>query len=437
MVSLRIGAHEFNSSRMDFSDDHWNKHMNSLKPIGLNCILNTDVEAKREKPSFYQLKRLKLNSFGKVEMAKLMNLDYLGRLIGFKDEALQTYKVHRHIYAFAPSGERIHSRKREAEVPTMVSIIMEETVSGTFQLLSEGHLELVLNNCSEYWNGKEVHHLDDEARRKIMSTYEKWSDKDLQHVAYAFRPLSLDDNSPYLLEKEDVSLELKLDSKDPSATTSDAPVSDYPPPQLQRNTKMSASDMANSIPVTKNHEDLARETAKRRLPLLLRGQIFTGMVAMQNQTKEDLVEFVDDLRSAGIHFTYFSKRTERQTKAFGERMGLETDWNCCVSLADEEPEEITEKSKMPRGVLNVRPHLQDVDDIPLRLPLFANCDPDSITEMVKIFQENGEVVLSVGVSTHESNVPAFAQSNISIACESLIPKIKKGRKNRSWKFSSA
>jgi hypothetical protein len=156
-------------------------------------------------------------------------------------------------------------------------------------------------------------------------------------------------------------------------------------------------------------EEKAQEIAEKRLPLLLRGQIFTGMIAMQNQTKEDLTEFIDDLRSAGIHFTYFSKRTERQTKAFGERMGLETDWNCCISLADEEPEDITEKSKMPRGVQNVRPHLEDVDDIPLRLPLFANCDPDSVTEMMKIFQENGEVVLSVGVSSHESNVPAFAQ----------------------------
>lgn len=175
---------------------------------------------------------------------------------------------------------------------------------------------------------------------------------------------------------------------------------------------------------------------KKKLPLLLRGQIFTGMIAMQNQTKEEMTDFIDELKSAGIHFTYFSKKTEKQTKAFGERLGLETDWNCCISLANEDAEEVTEKSKMPRGVENVRPHLENVDDIPLRLPLFANADADSVTEMLKIFQENGEVVVAVGVSTHETNIPAFAQADISLCCESFIPKIKKGKKNKNWKFSS-
>ena len=210
MISLQIGPHEHSSFQFEIAEENWSKYMSSLKPIGLNCILNTDVEAKKEKNSFYQLKRLRLNSFGKVEMAKQMNIDYVGRSIGFKDEALKTYRVHRHIYSWAPNGETIGRRRREVEVPTMASIIMEETVSGRYQLLSEGHVELILANCSDYWNGKEVQPLDDEARQKIMEQFTRWNDKDLQHVAYAFRPLNITENSPYLLDTEDVSLQLSI-----------------------------------------------------------------------------------------------------------------------------------------------------------------------------------------------------------------------------------
>ena len=104
----------------------------SLKPIGLNCLLNTDVSSKKEseKPNFYQLKRLKLNNLGKVELAKQIHLEYVGRCIGFQDEALKTFAVRRTVYSFITKHSSLHRHKREAEVPTMVSIFLEETNSG-------------------------------------------------------------------------------------------------------------------------------------------------------------------------------------------------------------------------------------------------------------------------------------------------------------------
>lgn len=65
------------------------------------------------------------------------------------------------------------------------------------------------------------------------------------------------------------------------------------------------------------------------------------------------------------------------------------------------------KAQLPRGVENIRNHLEKVDDVPLHVSLFAECRPSSIREMCKIFQENGEVVCCIGSSLNDLNVECF------------------------------
>jgi hypothetical protein len=157
-------------------------------------------------------------------------------------------------------------------------------------------------------------------------------------------------------------------------------------------------------------------------------------------------DFIEDLRSAGIRFVYFSDAHERPSKgtvlfspafdkltqythvAFAERLGLETDWNSCIILSSPTTGSSTTgyveshdiKARLPRGIEHIRSHLQNVDDIPLQVSLFADCTPASTTEMIRIFQENGEIVCCVGSALGQQNTAAFAQSDISIAVE--VPK---------------
>jgi len=49
-----------------------------------------------------------------------------------------------------------------------------------------------------------------------------------------------------------------------------------------------------------------------------------------------------------------------------------------------------------------------VDDIPLHVSLFAECTPEATREMIKIFQEYGEVVCCIGSALNASNTHAFA-----------------------------
>jgi hypothetical protein len=127
-----------------------------------------------------------------------------------------------------------------------------------------------------------------------------------------------------------------------------------------------------------------------------------------------VVDFIEDLDLAGIRYVYFSQAPERESKAYAERLGLEIDWNSCILLSSPEGNgndylELHDmKAQLPRGVENIRSHIKSVDDVPLLVSLFAECTPKSMKEMIKIFQEHGEVVCCIGSSLNEMNVECFA-----------------------------
>jgi hypothetical protein len=103
---------------------------------------------------------------------------------------------------------------------------------------------------------------------------------------------------------------------------------------------------------------------------------------------------------------------------------LETDWNCCISLAD--PDErhaplspFENISKLPQGVSSIRQHLRDIDDVPLLVSLFADSSPETSEEMVRIIQENGGVVLAVGSPLHGQHTRLFSQADVSVCLDPL------------------
>ncbi|CAI4233031.1 unnamed protein product [Auanema sp. JU1783] len=78
------------------------------------------------------------------------------------------------------------------------------------------------------------------------------------------------------------------------------------------------------------------------------------------------------------------------------------------------------KAQLPTGVSAVRPHLEDVDNVPLLVGLFTDCTPIVTSEMINIMQEYGETVLLIGSALNTSNIDAFGQSDISISVTPLI-----------------
>lgn len=250
----------------------------------------------------------------------------------------------------------------------------------------------------------------------------------------------------------------------------------------------------------------------------LTDQVFVGMVSMQYQACQDFVRLVEQLEHACIRFVHFSRENELRSRVFSEKMGLESGWNCHISLrgekaqgeahrriatppvhlsapatrcqtvtecyyasdkpslgscrsvpslvmqltsrapsqpaasakgesesgeeqvlfalddtnADAETENSTRdeefesiafdmanRAKLPRGIKDIRPHLETVDNVPLQVSLFTDCTPELTQEMIKVMQEYGEIVCVVGSASSKLNTCVFLQANASIAVEPL------------------
>lgn len=186
------------------------------------------------------------------------------------------------------------------------------------------------------------------------------------------------------------------------------------------------------------------------------------MIASQYYPKSEIVPVIEHLLSAGIRFVFFSEETESRSKAFANRIGLETGWNCHISLQDDSllgalpntklnnnsnsnsantsapssPKTplmgvndkralssvleysttyTDNKARLPKGVKSIRPHIKTTDDVPLLVPLFTECTPSATQEMIKIMQENGLVVLCLGSSLNAKRLGCYSQANLSIS----------------------
>ncbi|XP_015786071.1 transmembrane protein 94 [Tetranychus urticae] len=85
--------------------------------------------------------------------------------------------------------------------------------------------------------------------------------------------------------------------------------------------------------------------------------------------------------------------------------------------------DVANRAKLPKGIEQIRPHLKEVDNVPLLVSLFTDCTPQTTREMIEIMQENGEVVCVIGSAANVHNIPIFLQTDASIGIEPLYPQI--------------
>lgn len=511
----------------------------------------------------------------------------------------------------------------------MICNIHQDVTTGSHQVFSQGTADIILDASVEYWDGKQLVPLDESAKRKIMDFYHRTS-LTSYCSAFAYTPLLKSHNlgnfhielppenskfAPHLrklanehqeefLKNQLISLpvrcELVSDDHDLRKThescNSDQ-ASDLEPVVGQLESRLvgveakrkvlrrhlSMEDLQPSLDVRgepsnealgqtlNSKKPVSKQVAKLNETLdELTDQVFVGMVAMQYQACPDFVALVEQLEHACIRFVHFSKENELRSRVFSEKMGLESGWNCHVSLqsdldlgrvdqtglsdtqislldergkrtrfaptprvaniltggwfsnrnndledcgsvssddrslyswrslpslvmqiiakmspeskpqnsastpdhqhsaklhkqsqllseaaagenvapesdfdeadatnlADYESSEgsstkdegfetlafdMSNRAKLPKGIENIRPHLETVDNVPLQVSLFTDCTPELTKEMIEIMQDYGEIVCVIGSSSSTLNTSIFLQANASIAIEPLAP----------------
>lgn len=530
----------------------------------------------------------------------------------------------------------------------MICNIHQDVTTGSYQLFSQGTADIILDACVEFWDGHQLLSLDEPSRKKIMDFYHrnsltsycsafsytplldchKLNDRYIElppensKFAPHIRKLA-NENQEEFLRNQVVKLpkqsEFRENLNNRSRLSSQENVYD---PMSNSDRSQAASPLVPNIELPLNRDELKyHQVTRRHLSMEnlhqvdktedeivgrhkvhrgkkelkqgrklndaldeLTDQVFVGMVSMQYQACPDFVALVEQLEHACIRFVHFSKENELRSRVFSEKMGLESGWNCHISLqcdqdldkadrsgnlisplkhsqnqagsldvtnfgafsrttrvssiligcdqtdrdvtsracsissdertlyswkslpslvmqltakllpsinqhhnrgsstdqtdknlriiagqpilgpdsadqklplystpkseiedelskevdhnelADDTDEnsikdegfqslafDMSNRAKLPKGIENIRPHLETVDNVPLQVSLFTDCTPELTKEMIEIMQDYGEIVCVIGSSSSRLNTPVFLRANASIAIEPLLP----------------
>jgi len=226
-----------------------------------------------------------------------------------------------------------------------------------------------------YWDGKDVLSFSKGRREALLSTFQQWQSEDLVCIGLAFDPVSREESevlrlieaayiqstlsrahSPELLEQNamfqpvdiglgfdaanlflmarDLKLNAQMDARKPASSPHGS--SEISPSAVSSVVVEPFVDaLSPATPLSGLSESAAKKLAQMCEAKLLRmqsSQIFVGMVAARYLPQPKMQTLIKDLDGAGVRFTYMANRNYRQTKPLATKMGLETGWNCAISL---------------------------------------------------------------------------------------------------------
>ncbi|KAK8731135.1 hypothetical protein OTU49_007816, partial [Cherax quadricarinatus] len=85
--------------------------------------------------------------------------------------------------------------------------------------------------------------------------------------------------------------------------------------------------------------------------------------------------------------------------------------------------DMSNRARLPKGIENIKPHLENVDNVPLLVSLFTDCTPPATCAMLTIMQEYTEVTMVMGSSANADNMRLFMQADASLSVDPLYPQV--------------
>ncbi|GBP77242.1 Transmembrane protein 94 [Eumeta japonica] len=333
---------------VEFDDQRWREHISQLKPLGLAALLNTCALEPRHTYSHF-CAHLTCEAQLSEDLVPVTNrrcLCELAKQIGFTEAVADSYTVQeclavfRHLQADTIRRETRFVRSLQLStrvkvpLPHMLSVIVKDQAQ-QLQMLTQGTADIILDSCVDYWNGRDLTAISPADRKKIIDFYQR-SSLTAYCTAFAYKPLTRG-ITPGVAR---MYLELPADTRPlypPHAHRwADAPALHFHSSDSLLFNEVTESDVEDSA----GYFDLECN------------QVFIGMVTMQYQAQSDMVELIERLERACIRFVHFSKENELRSRVFSEKMGLESGWNCHISLMNEDYDS---KAGSPLSSQNLQP----------------------------------------------------------------------------------
>nr|XP_014344777.1 PREDICTED: uncharacterized protein KIAA0195-like [Latimeria chalumnae] len=314
---LSLSQDRENLAHVQFDDPNWHRHDASLKPLGISTLLglcDQKVVARGWQLADHLSNIALLGSRPSCLPVQVpWGMCELARAIGFTYSAKTPFQLQMYTAAYTLTTVACPQEvspwqlkpviKRKLPLSHMINLQVHDRNSGALELFSYGSADTILSACTDLWDGSDIKPFSLSDRKKVLDFYQRASLAG-QCLALSFKPLF------HPLDPEVNGKCIQLPSGMEHSHTG------Y---QEQHDTA-DAEDDALRSPENEDHLQS------------LHNQIFLGLVSCQHQARLDMVRFISGLDHACIRFVYFSLEDELKSKVFAEKMGLETGWNCHISL---------------------------------------------------------------------------------------------------------
>lgn len=239
-----------------------------------------------------------------------------------KNTNFQQPDVVRHDIRFARQFQ--FSSKVKVPFPHSLSVVLRELPGTSLSLFTQGTADIVLDCCDDFWDGKDLRPLSQQDRKRAQDFYQR-NALTAYCTAFSYRPLRHGIGGALSGANNQIAyLELPPESRCKMRNHST---------ETHNTTKLSQSMSTDSLLFSETKdEELAGVESCFEMQC---HQVFIGMVTMQYQAQTDIVQLVERLERACIRFVHFSKENELRSRVFSEKMGLESGWNCHISLMSE------------------------------------------------------------------------------------------------------
>ncbi|KEG14792.1 hypothetical protein DQ04_00301020 [Trypanosoma grayi] len=367
---------------------------------------------------------------------------WIPRACGFDDSIAATFRVIARIFQFDTQTRTGYRNEYPEQACTLLVEGEEDHVLHAFTV---GTVYMVTHSCPLHFTGSSIEALDVEVRAELVHVGKRvWGEgMDLETVAVSHRMLPEQYRScaEQLRQKGRGAGYREFffhNGVQVTANVTAANTNSGPPPQQKHEqehqqdfspteggpkVEPSGSDgKASVLPdqatlnSSPNDGDGAASLNDLLQFLVGSSHVFLGLVGLRDSVRPNVQSSMSVLEKAGIRCMYFCADNERCTKSFGSRLGLETDWNCCISLKEGavKLDRHSIRAQLPVGIQSIRKHILHVDPIPLQVNMFSHAHSASTRAMLSILQDNHEVVVSIGSVFNHGNVRSFIQSDLSI-----------------------
>lgn len=141
-----------------FEEVDWAQYLKIMKPCGLNYLLSNNcgvLNGRKRNDAHFKYNHVSM--LGSLSPYRETCLCQFGRAMGFSKESLDKYTKKLTIQSFVPKHASVSTLvEYRFEVPSISTHIFCDNSKDTIQAMSNGFVELVLESCTDYWDGENL-----------------------------------------------------------------------------------------------------------------------------------------------------------------------------------------------------------------------------------------------------------------------------------------